>query len=521
MNPPSLEGLKIVAAQEMARIEGLAYADGASEQTFMENAGAAIAEAVMNFIEERRLPKAVTLLVGKGNNGGDAFAAGRKLLERGIKTTALHIYSLENCGPLCRKMYEKFRSVGGVVNHVHDKRAFHFEPNSVILDGLVGTGFHGKAEGILALAIESANQSGLAIVAIDIPSGLNGTTGEVGSVAIHATETIFLGLPKIGFFLNEGWDCVGKLRYARFGLGEKYIAEAKPIAYLLNEEQIPHLFPPIKRTRHKYQRGYVLSIAGSPGMPGAALLASFSALRAGAGIVRLLHPCGMEAELSGAPFELIREGWDGKDLKRIKVEAERAKVMLIGPGIGRTNAAKKMLHQILNKIELPMVVDADALYFLSQNSSWKLPKGSIITPHRGEMNLLLSHFKFEKKKKTSELEICQAFAEKKSVTVVLKGAPTYIFHPKAAPLVITHGDPGMATAGSGDVLTGIIAAMVAQGLDARTAAAMSVYLHGCSGEAAADYFTSYCMTASDLIDFLPDAFKDILQSARSMFHQKN
>lgn len=243
-------------------------------------------------------------------------------------------------------------------------------------------------------------------------------------------------------------------------------------------------------------------------MPGAALLASFAALRAGAGIVRLLHPCGMETELSGAPFELIREGWDGKDLQHLQQEASRAKAMLIGPGIGRSNAAKKMLHQILKKIDLPMVLDADALYFLAEHSSWQLPAGSLLTPHHGEMNLLLSQFTRDKKEL---LELCQAFAEEKKVTVVLKGAPTFIFHPSAAPLVITRGDPGMATAGSGDVLTGIIAAMVAQGLDARTAAALSVYLHGCSGEAAADFLTSYCMTASDLIDFLPEAFKNNLR----------
>lgn len=497
----ALEGLKIVAAQEMARIEKMAYDEGASEQEFMESAGGAIAKIVEQFVHEHGLAKVVTLLVGKGNNGGDAFAAGTKLIEDGYQVSALHIFPLEKCSPLCKAMHEKFRSRGGNVRHARDEQSFQFGAKGIILDGLVGTGFHGKAEDELALAIECANRSKLPILAIDIPSGVNGTTGEVESVAIYARETIFLGLPKSGFFLKNGWDHVGKLRYASFGLSDKYIAKAKAFAYLLNEQRMPGLLPPIKRSRHKYQAGYVLAIAGSPGMPGAALLASSAVLRAGAGIVRLFHPNGMEAELSGALYEVIRQGWDGKNLAPIKTEAKRAKAMLIGPGIGRTKKAETMLKAVLSKFDLPMVIDADALFILSKNPSWKLGRNCVLTPHRGEMEHLL--------KGKSGIEHCQAYAEEKKTTVVLKGAPTFLFHPGTSPVVIGRGDPGMATAGSGDVLTGIIAAMLAQGLDPRQAAALAVYLHGLAGEYAASVLTSYCMTASDIIDFLPDAFSKV------------
>ena len=156
-----------------------------------------------------------------------------------------------------------------------------------------------------------------------------------------------------------------------------------------------------------------------------------------------------------------------------------------------------------------MVVDADALFFLAENCSWKFPKGSVLTPHLGEMNLLLTKCGFRDMKKT-HLELCQQFAEDKDVTIVHKGAPTFIFHPKTVPLIITRGDPGMATAGSGDVLTGMIAAMIAQGLDSKKAATLAVYLHGLAGELAASCLTSYCMTASDLIEFLPEAFQEVL-----------
>ncbi len=503
-----LEGEKVISAAEMARIEGLAYKEGVSDRSFMENAGKAIAERTQEFVEESGSSKKVSLLVGKGNNGGDALAAGSILLERGYAVSAWLTHPLEECSPLCRAMHEQFKAHGGKVHFAHDRKSFTLPSDGVLLDGLVGTGFKGKAEGILAVAIEAANASGLPILAIDIPSGLNGVTGEVETVAIKATETIYLGLPKTGFYFNQGWDHVGTLRFASFGLSEKHLSLVKPSAYLFNEESMPGQLPAVVRTRHKYQAGYVLAIAGSPGMPGAALLSSFAALRSGAGIVRLFHPEGMEEELSGAPYELIRQGWDGKDFSAIEKEASRAKALLIGPGMGRTKDMQKTFQKVLEQISLPMVIDADGLYFLAENPSFKCPSGSILTPHRGEMERLLS--KPLDKDPEGLLHACQSFVETRHVTLVLKGAPTFLFHPKHPPLIFTQGDPGMATAGSGDVLTGIIAAMLAQGLDSRRAAAVGVYLHGIAGEAAALNLTSYCVTASDLIDFLPDAFSACL-----------
>lgn len=484
-----IEGLKIVAAEEMARIEKIAYiAEGASEQLFVENAGKAIADAAARLAKN----KTIHLLTGEGNNGADAFAAGIELLKRGFKVTAEPIFSQESFGPLCQIMYQRFCSQGGKIGKNEEKEA-------LLIDGLVGTGFKGKAEGALAAAITFANDSGLPILAIDIPSGLNGTTGEVETVAIQATETLFLGLPKSGFFLKQGWDHVGRLRHGDFGLEKKYTAQASPLAVLLKEDTLSSEMPKIKRTRHKYEAGYVLAIAGSPSMAGAALLACSAALRSGAGIVRLFHPRG--TDLGNAPYELIREEWDGKNLTPIQTQAERAKALLVGPGMGRTKEAEMALKAVLQHIALPMVIDADALFLLSENPSWTLPHTSILTPHRGEMKRLLGD--------APTVELCQAFAEKKQVTIVLKGAPTWIFHPGATPLVITRGNPGMATAGSGDVLTGILASLLAQGLGSRRASAIGVYLHGTSGEAAAKELTPYCLTASRLMDFLPHAFKEL------------
>lgn len=503
-----IEGLKVVTAHEMSRIEGMAFAKGAQEEDYMENAGRAIADIVEDFVEKHDFDKVVTLLVGKGNNGGDAYAAGRRLLERGFLVVAYHLYSLDTCGPLCKEMYEKFKLKGGQVQFVRKETDFAFSPQGVILDGLVGTGFKGRVEGALAEIIEAANDSLLPIIAIDIPSGVNGNTGSVETVAIEATMTIYLGLPKLGFFLEKGWDHVGALIYASFGLKQECIEDAKPAAYLVNLDSLSDILPQIHRSRHKYEAGYVLGVAGSSGMPGAALLSSFATLKTGAGIVRLFYPDGMQAELAHAPYEVIREAWDGKDEARILEEMKRAKAFFMGPGMGRGKEAKRMISNLLPKITVPVVLDADALFYLSENPAAKLPEHCILTPHRKEMQLLLSSWK--KRKGDDFFADCQAYAEDQKVTLVLKGAPTWILSPKTPPLIITAGDPGMATAGSGDVLTGMIAAMLAQGLEPVKAALLAVALHGLAGEYAAMNLSSYCMTASDLIEYLHDAFLHVL-----------
>lgn len=502
----TIEGVKVITSKEMRRIEEKAYSQGASDIQFMENAGNAIAEIVDDYLHSRHRMLHVSLFVGKGNNGGDAYAAGIKLLEKGIAVDSFHFYPFEECSPLCRKQHERFKKAGGKVHFILKEERIHFEHDGIILDGLVGTGFHGEVQGILAHAIKEANQASIPIIAIDIPSGVNGDTGEVASAAIYAAETIYLGLPKIGFFIGDGWNHVGNLIHADFGLDKKFIDEAQEEAYLLNEEQIQHCMPRMKRNRHKYDAGYVLAISGSLEMPGAAILASAASLRSGAGIVRLFHPENMP--MAGMPPEIIREVWNLDKKKRIFSEAERADAVLIGPGLGRTKEVKKLLDALLERLTLPCIIDADALYFLAEHPKWKLPEISILTPHRKEMERLLSQ-KLKKETDQDFHNACQDFVDKKKVTLVLKGGPTFIFHPGTVPIIVPRGDPGMATAGAGDVLTGIIAALAAQGLEARAAAAMGVYLHGVAGETASFLKTPFCMIASDITDSLPEAFSHL------------
>jgi NAD(P)H-hydrate epimerase len=492
-----IQGQKIITADEMQRIESLSVAAGSNATAFMDKAAEGIAEAVTLFIETHHLPKRVLILAGKGNKAGDAYTAGSLLLSRGYAVQAVQTFPLKECSALCRQRHEQFVKLGGkVVSFSKNLDTLETQGCSLILDGLFGTGFKGKAEGVAARAIEWSHETGLPILAIDIPSGLNGSTGEVGSVAIHATATVYLGLPKLGFFVGKGWDHVGELIGIDFGLPAKFMKQAEEKALLLDPSSLQ--LPPIRRSRHKYEAGYVLAIAGSPQMAGAAALATSGVLHSGAGIVRLFSMPKTPSDHLLA--EVIHEDYD---LKRIQEESKRAAAFLVGPGLGRTPAVEKMLRTLLASIRLPVVLDADALYFLAKNPSWKLPKQSILTPHHGEMQKLLN--------KAPTLETCQDYVEKKKATLVLKGAPSIIFHPGKKPLIISHGDPGMATAGSGDVLTGILAGLLAQKMEPFETAALGVYLHAIAGELAANKLTSYCMIASDILESLPEAFDSLMR----------
>lgn len=493
--------MKVVFASTMAEIESLAYQQGYKEHDFMEQAGRGIASATRDFLRSHpRLPLHIWLLCGKGNNGGDAFVAGRYLLEAGCSVTAVQLTAIDHCSPLCRINQERYINQGGRL--IHDIPEFH---SGVILDGLFGTGFKGTIQEPYASLVEKANRSRLPILAVDIPSGLNGSTGEWSGSAIHATETFFLGLPKTGFFLQEGWNLVGKLRRIDFGLPLSFSEKAASPFDLLSQEQVSRWLPPIKRNRHKYQAGYVIGLAGSLTMPGAALLSSLAALRGGSGMVRLLYPQGMEAELSGSPYELIKLPYSYDQPQEIIQTMQKAKATFVGPGLGRSEQVAHLLQSVLPFLTQPCVIDADALTLFSE-SSFPLPPQSILTPHTGEMQKLLNassslHLNLDL------LEICQRYAEEHQVTLILKGAPTFIFHPHQRPFVNPTGDPGMATAGSGDVLTGLLAALLSQGLSCQEATLLGVYLHGLAGELAAEERqTSYGMLASDLIAHFGSAY---------------
>ena len=497
--------MKVVSSQQMSYIESLAYRDGASESEFMEEAGTGVALVVHEFVERNDLDKHAVLLCGKGNNAGDAYVAGSHLLKLGYDVIALQLTPISQCSPLCQGNHHRFLAEGGLFREINSIEELAIPMHGVIVDGIFGTGFHGKVEEPYASIIDLANNSHVPIIAVDIPSGLNGSTGQAEGPVIQAAETAFLGLPKTGFFLREGWNTVGKLRYVDFGLGSSYVEESEADMIMVDPDFAKPLFPRVKRNRNKYSRGLVVGLAGSPSMPGAAALASWSALAGGAGIVRLLFPDGMQAELSSTPYEIIKIAYRQDDLDMVVETLNKASAAFIGPGIGRDSRARKVLDYVLPRIEKPCVIDADALTLLAEKMV-PLPKQAILTPHQGEMERLLgvtSHQVLSHE----FLATCQKYAEDNNITLIVKGGPSFIFQADQMIHVNSSGDPAMATAGSGDVLTGLLSALLAQGLTPHDAAILGVFLHGLAGEHAAVELTPNCVVASDILYHFPDAFK--------------
>jgi hydroxyethylthiazole kinase-like uncharacterized protein yjeF len=498
-----LFGIKVVKAKEMASIEKSSFAnDSQKEKTFMLNAGASIARAIEAFEKKEGLEKKVLLLIGKGNNGGDAFVAGSLLLKRGFTVFAVTTHSLDQCSPLCQKMAKAFLKQEGTIIPLDQWLNGEVpSPKTIIVDGLLGTGFKGELKEPFLSLIKKVNLLKNPVIAIDIPTGVDGNTGQVLTEAITANLTVFLGMAKTGFFLKEGYSHVQHLCYGDFGLEQDYIDKANADFYLVDEKNLIKHLPEITFTRHKYQAGYLLALSGSSGMRGAACLSSLAALRTGCGMVRLFVDKHLQLHL---PVEVV---CSDLSLENILQEAKRAKAMYIGPGIGRSEDTLSLLKDLLPKISVPLLLDADALYLIGQNKL-KVPKDAILTPHRKEMCYLLGQEKIDQ----DELlffKKCQDYANQNEINLVLKGAPTIIFAKDNPPLIIPHGDPGMATAGTGDVLTGIISSYLAQGVLPYIASCLGVYIHGLCGELSGRQKTSYGVIASDLIEAITPVLKKI------------
>lgn len=495
--------LRATSPDEMRQIEAAAAASGISAEALMEQAGKATASFISSYAPEKK----AVVIAGTGNNGGDGYVVARYLLQDGFFVQVVQVGTLDATS-LTKKQRRRYEARGGkVVDLDHQKLTLPQE--GVLIDALFGTGFHGRQKQHTIDIIEAINSSKLPIIAVDVPSGLNAADGTVQDVAVKAHVTCTMEFPKIGFFFADGWNHVGKVVSLPIGL--KDAANTIPCSlYVLENHDAKSRLPPIVRTRNKYSRGHVVGLAGSHGMAGAALMASFSSLKAGAGIVHLLHPEAHAAEFNGPPLEVVRIGYLDNDIECIKNWLQKADALFIGPGLGRDPKQAAMLAALLPSCTGKMVLDADALYWLAQTKGTKFGPLSqaILTPHFGE----LERFFPEKEPLTPQfIKKCQLLVDENKTNLILKGGPTFLFSHGEVPTVLMEGDPGMATAGSGDVLTGVLAAMLAQGLTPRDAMLTGAYIHGRAGELAAAKETSYSVTATSLITELPQAIKEALQ----------
>lgn len=495
---------KVISSLDMISRENLSYENGYVPKDFMLKAGENIAFEIDQFISETNLSKKVSFICGKGNNSGDAYVAAGHLLNKSYQIEVYQCVNIDKMSPLCKIYHDIFQKKGGHVIIVEDSKDLNIKENPVIIDALFGTGLKGPPREPFKSIIEKINHSHCKIISIDLPSGLDGNTGETLGVAIQADLTLTLGLPKIGSFLRYGWNHVKSLKLLDFGLPEKFIDSLESYLWMFEKEDLVSYFPKLIPNRHKYQAGYVVGIAGSKGMTGAAYLSTASALHGGAGMVRLLCPEFLNDELSLLP-EIVKTLCERNDIEKMLHYINSASAAFIGPGIGLDSEFD--LKTLLKNITVPLVLDADALNRIALENIL-LPKNCILTPHMGEMGRLLGKKLGDRNENL--LEECQNYVDKFSICLILKGGPSFIFFPNKPIVVIPHGTPGMATAGSGDVLTGLIASLCAQGLSPHKATIAAGYIHAKAGENAAKIKTDYCMIASDIIDSFPTIFKECI-----------
>lgn len=500
--------MKVVLASTMAHVEKLAFREGASPEKFMENAGYGVFQIVQSVILQLKQSKKVTIVCGKGNNAGDGYVAGRYLIEAGFEVVALALFPESACSSLCQINAQKFVNSGGTIYPVRALEELQLPQEGVLLDAILGTGFKGKLSDFLGGVIDRINVCSCFTIAIDIPSGVDGDTGEVLSTAVKANLTIFLGCPKMGMFLSEGRKYIQELVGFDFGLPKKYLENVLPSYEYVEHDKIIGP-PPLPTCQHKYEAGYVVGIAGSALMPGAAILSSLSAIRSGAGIMRLFYPEAASVAMNSLPAEIVRQPFHAKNLSfLLEKELPRAKALFIGPGLVEEEAVLETLQALRKKIHCPVVVDASCLEkFAQSHLFFDVP--CVLTPHQGELLKMLG---MEKSYDLNEafLQKIQKWVMERRYYLILKGKPTWIFSPNGQLEIYWGGDPGMATAGTGDVLTGIVSALLAQQMEGRHACLLAVHLHALAGKIAAQKSTSYAMIASDLIAALPEAFKQIL-----------
>lgn len=534
--------MKVVTSQEMREIDRITIEDyGIPSLLLMERAGLAVASKVREFYPDKK----VIVLCGGGNNGGDGIVAARNLYNWGFNVHVLICAKKNELSPDCNKQYQIAKKIGIPIEFRNAVNAKDVH-GAVIIDAVFGTGISRPVKGNIAVIFEFINNSEVQVVSVDVPSGVSADTGELLGEAVKADFTVTFGLPKCGHYLYPGAEYTGRLFIEDIGFPEKLLLSDKLKVGLIDRETVSGLISPRPRYSHKGDYGHVLVIAGSRGKTGAALMTVRACLRSGAGLVTLAVPESLMDVFQGRVTEemTLPLADDGSGMLSSKAidhilafAAQKADVIAIGPGIGISSNTEKIMNELIRKSTVPMVIDADGINSLSraignrQGAIGLLRKAKspvILTPHPGEMTRLLQksapppippprggRVREGVKALTSELQTkierdristAMSFSKETGTYLVLKGVPTIVAEPDGNAFINTTGNPGMAAAGSGDVLTGVIASLLGQGLNPTDASVAGVYLHGLAGDLAAGRIGEYSMLASDIINFLPEAF---------------
>jgi NAD(P)H-hydrate epimerase len=517
----------VVTPVQMRKIDQRAIDEfGIPGIVLMENAALRVVEKLYSLYSLKKRDR-VVVLAGGGNNGGDGIAVARHLYFDGVQAEVILLAQQDRITGDAGINLDIAKKAGIPVNCILDNSDIPLAEQricqaSLIIDAIFGTGLSKPVEGVLARIIEIVNSMEVPVIAVDIPSGISGENGHIMGTAVKAWDTVTFGYPKRGHLLYPGREYAGRLHVAKIGLPSDSAEAIGVKGFTLNKEEAAAVIKKRLKTGHKGDFGKVAVVAGSTGMTGAASLTAEAALRSGAGLVTLGIPaslnCILENKLTEVMTRPLRDNGTGylqaDCLDEIFTLAENMDVLAIGPGLGRNITISEILRNIFGRINISIVLDADGLNGISGNINLlgQHTKPVVITPHVGEMARLTGLTIDEIL--DSPVQVSQKFSQEQGVIVLLKGATTVVCEPGGRIYFNTVGNSGMATAGSGDVLTGIISGLIAQGYHAFDAAALGAFLHGYAGNLAASLCGEAGMIAGDILEALPTALKELYNQAQ-------
>lgn len=482
----------LYTAEATRRLDQLAIASGIPGMRLMERAGrAAFVVLKQRWPEARR----IAVFCGAGNNGGDGYVIARLALEAGLEVHATALVPTAELRGDAALAAQTAIEAGVLVADAD--RACPFPPD-VVVDGLLGTGLKGAPREHFAQVIQHINGLGVPVLAVDIPSGLNADTGAIAGDVVLAEATITFIALKQGLFTGAALSCRGVLYYDDLHVSGDVFAAVPVAADRPDAGRTAHILPPRVRSAHKGHFGHVLVMGGASGYAGAALMAAQAAGRCGAGLVSVAtRPEHCQAIISRQP-EVMAHGVN--DEAALAALVARASTLIVGPGMGRSAWAESLLATAMQS-SCPAVVDADALNLLAERSSLPHRRHWVLTPHPGEAARLLDMPVSEVE--ADRFSAVRRLAEMTGAAVVLKGAGTLVFQTGAPrPAVISYGNPGMASGGMGDVLSGVIGGLLAQGLEPLSAAIYGALLHAVSADHCAASYGERGLLATDLLPFL-------------------
>lgn len=478
----------------------------------MERVAGVLADAICTRYD---IGRRFVFFAGPGNNGGDALAVARLMAERGYLVEVYLFNTNGKLSPDCEVNRERLSVMKMNVDFHEVTNSFvppMLSEEMVVVDGLFGSGLNKPLEKGFAQVVKYINASSAQVIAIDIPSGLMGEDNSINQMKhiIRASLTLTLQLPKLSFLFAENEPYVGEWEMLDIGLSREGLAMIDTDYYLVEHEEIKALLKPRKHFSHKGNYGKAMLIAGQMGMAGASILAARACLRSGVGLLTIHVPLCNNLIVQTAVPEAMTEVDCHDTCFTECANINGCQAVAVGPGLGRADETEQALLRQIDETTVPMVIDADALNILGDNSDYlyRLPHGSILTPHPKELERLVGR----SDNSYEQLQRARQLAGDTQCVVVLKGAYTAVVMPDEKVFFNVTGNPGMATGGSGDVLTGILLALLAQGYNAIDAARLGVYVHGLAGDMAAKRQGQIGMVAGDITACLPMAWQCLVDS---------